>query len=93
MASDSDDFLYDPIKKVTRSGRISTKSKTSTKVVKRKRGRPKKVLAPGEVRQKWKRPTGRFKCPHCVKYFTRSYRVNVHIQLRHGFGCKSCDAK
>lgn len=92
METDSDDFLLDPIKKSRYRKQIN---KTNEKIQQknRKRGRPKKIHPPGVEPQKWKRPTGRFKCPHCVKYFTRSYRVNIHVQLRHGFQCKSCDAR
>lgn len=57
---------------------------------KRKRGRPRKIRDPDEV----KRKRGRiFKCPHCIKSFTRRHRVTIHIKLRHGFECSICNLK
>lgn len=68
---------------------------------KRKRGRPRKYpkLTKEEANRmkKSKRENWRegkiFKCPHCVKTFTRRHRISVHIQLRHGFACNVCDLK
>lgn len=66
--------------------------------LKRKRGRPKKIRSPAEYEDgKRKKKNWRegkiFKCPHCVKTFTRRHRVSIHIQLRHGFDCPVCQLK
>lgn len=66
---------------------------------KRKRGRPRKFKTKEQAeqqkkikRENWR--TGKiFKCPHCVKTFTRRHRVSVHIRLRHGFECAICNLK
>lgn len=68
---------------------------------KRKRGRPRKQRTTEETSQKsmkkvkhnnW-REGKVFKCPYCVKKFTRRHRVSVHIRLRHGFECAICNLK
>lgn len=60
---------------------------------KRKRGRPRKIRDPNEPTRKKCRNGRVFKCPHCVKSFTRRYRVAIHIRLRHGFECTICNLK
>lgn len=59
---------------------------------KRKRGRPRKIRDPNEPPKNYRK--GKiFKCPHCVKSFTRRHRVAIHIRLRHGFECVTCNLK
>lgn len=65
---------------------------------KRPRGRPRKIhRVPDDDRHGGKRMNWRdgkvFKCPYCVRKFTRRNRVNVHIQIRHGFECAVCNVK
>lgn len=66
---------------------------------KRKRGRPRKYKTKEEAehQKKIKHKNWRdgkiFKCPYCVKTFTRRHRVSVHIGLRHGFECAICNLK
>lgn len=69
-----------------------------TSHIKRKRGRPKKIKSNEElecvkVKRKNLRAGKIFKCPHCVKTFTRQHRVSIHIKLRHGFECSICNLK
>lgn len=52
----------------------------------RKRGRPRK-----DVKALRKGPRGQFKCPHCDKWFTRRYRIDVHIKIKHGHQCDKCE--
>lgn len=63
------------------------------KTEKRGRGRPKIIRTPSEEARMKKRKIGQFKCPHCVKFFTRSSRVAAHIKTRHGFKCDVCEER
>lgn len=60
------------------------------KTGKRGRGRPKIIRTPSEEALFKSRRIGQFKCPHCVKFFTRSSRIAAHIRTRHGFKCNMC---
>lgn len=64
----------------------SAKSKGTPYAGKRKRGRPRK-----EVKAARKGPRGTYKCPYCVKWFTRRHRVDIHCKLKHGHQCDLCD--
>lgn len=55
---------------------------------KRKRGRPRK-----EIKALRKGPRGKFKCPHCDKWFTRRYRIDIHIKIKHGHQCDHSGCK
>lgn len=78
-SSSDDDFLVKKIKE--------------TKTEKRGRGRPRIIRTPSEEARIKKRKIGQFKCPHCVKFFTRSNRVAAHIKTRHGFKCDVCNER
>lgn len=79
-------------------GDLDERKDLETSLIKRKRGRPKKIRSNEELefvkaKRKNLRAGKMFKCPHCVKTFTRQHRVSIHIKLRHGFECTICSLK
>lgn len=78
--SSDDDFV------VKQKSNQKRKGKYEIPPGKRKRGRPRK-----EIKALRKGPRGNFKCPHCDKLFTRRYRIDAHIKIKHGHRCDECE--
>lgn len=80
--SSDEDFV------VKRYSTQKRKSESDIPPGKRKRGRPRK-----EIKALRKGPRGKFKCPikDCHKFFTRRYRIDFHIKIKHGHRCDECE--